>query len=175
MKKIIIYIVLFEILIFHTVCNASYPLVKDIEYKMLQENDHDQFLLAEAKISGNDAYRISMNYALGIKVSQNLKKSLKWLIYAAEHDCKEAQFKLGLIYFQGIGLSVNTELGFYWINLSAHNHYPEGEYYLGYMYENAIGTKKNNFLAHYWKNKGKLDGACKGGEKLKDNLICLSG
>ena len=151
--------------------NTNRPIQK-IEHSMALTNERDQFLLADAKVSGHEAYQKSLKYALGEGVNQDLQRSLMWMIYAAEHNYSEAQFKLGLIYFQGIGVTVDAQLGFYWINMSAHRNYPEAEYYLGYMYNNGIGAIKNQVLGNYWKNKGKTDGACKGGNN-KDNLICL--
>jgi TPR repeat protein len=175
MRVLFTYLILSLVTVFLLGCHANknIPLQK-IEQTMALANNQDQFLLADAKVTGHEAYQKSLKYALGDGVNQDLQRSLMWMIYAAEHNCREAQFKLGLIYFQGIGVTVNAQLGFYWINMSAHSNFPEAEYYLGYMYNNGIGAIKNKVLGNYWKNKGKTDGACKGGNN-KDNLICLGG
>ena len=60
-------------------------------------------------------------YELGLGVTQDYKKALKWWRKAAQQGFAEAQFYLGMTYVKGLGVAQNLVTAHMWFSIAAAN------------------------------------------------------
>lgn len=173
MKKGLITIILFMLILDAPALALSPIELSNLVYRA-ENNDHQaQFILAEAYFNGIDLPRdyekafewmekaasggnvmaqnnLANIYDVGIGVARDPHKAASWYRKAAEQGYITSQHSLALMYLNCKGTEQDFANAFFWFSQAANQGHLWAQYNLGTMYMDGLGTPQNYEKAFYW-------------------------
>jgi TPR repeat protein len=101
------------------------PTVTAVVYENLQDIPREQ-LMAEG-----------LEYFIGDKRPQNLKKAAEFIEMAAQKGLADAQYMIGRMCMGGQGLNKNKERALFWLKKAAEQDHPDSAFEVAKFYDNG--------------------------------------
>jgi TPR repeat protein len=130
----------------------------------LMKNFNHYFLIDYFGSSDSIEFLFSMSdvYLYGYGVESDLKKSIDFLIIAADQGDSIAQNKVSFFYYRGKGVEMNIGLALEYLKKSADQRNPDAQVNLGICYLEGIGVEKDEKKALEYFKKSADQGNSKG-------------
>jgi len=120
-----------------------------------EKTDQENFATCQTTANLGDAdsqFAVALMYDIGIGITQDYRKSVKWYTLAAEQGYAYAQFSLGLAYNNGTGAIQDYREAAKWYEMAAKNGVASAMNNLAILFGAAQGVEEDVRMAHMFFN-----------------------